>query len=128
MARSKEVAHRADRHVGEQVRARRSELGLTQHDFASALGISYQQVQKYETGANRISAGRLYEMAQRLTIPVEDFFIGLDPTSKAEELPHGGRNRGIIEAVKNFASIEDGEVRTTIALLVKSIAGRKKRR
>ncbi|MCS6780987.1 MAG: helix-turn-helix domain-containing protein, partial [Geminicoccaceae bacterium] len=59
-----------DRRIGERIRLRRTELGLTQEQLASALGISYQQVQKYENGVNRISASRLAEIAQRLEVPI----------------------------------------------------------
>ena len=57
-----------DRHVGERIRRRRAEVGLTQEDLGRILEISYQQIQKYETGANRISAGRLFEVGRALTV------------------------------------------------------------
>ena len=58
------LAKRVDAHVGGRIRDRRTGLGLTQEHLANALNISYQQVQKYETGANRVSAGRLYEISK----------------------------------------------------------------
>lgn len=123
-----QIAKRVDQHVGERVRARRAEMGLTQHDLAVSLGISYQQVQKYETGANRISAGRLYEIAAKLGCEVADFFAGLDPTSKVVPMRHGGENRSSIELVRNFAEIEEDDVRAGIAGLVKSLAGKPRHR
>src|ERR671914_368567 len=69
---------RIDQHVGERIRARRAELGLTQEQLAQALQVSYQQVQKYETGANRISAGRIFEISRKLDVTVGYFFEGLD--------------------------------------------------
>ena len=66
-----------DQHVGERIRLLRTERGLTQEQLAAALEISYQQVQKYETGANRISAGRIYEIARKLAVDVGWFFDGL---------------------------------------------------
>ena len=65
-----------DQHVGERIRLRRTERGLTQEQLAAALDVSYQQVQKYETGANRISAGRIYQIARKLGVEVGYFFEG----------------------------------------------------
>ena len=127
-----------DQHVGERIRLRRTELGLTQEQLAQALDVSYQQIQKYETGANRIGAGRLYEIARRLGATVDDFFEGLDDpdpgvagTGAGDEegapgaLEHGGRQRAAIELVRNFARIEDPEVRACIAGLVKTVVDRR---
>jgi transcriptional regulator with XRE-family HTH domain len=61
---------RVDDYVGTRIRLRRTLLGLTQEELAAALSISYQQIKKYETGANRVSAGRLFQIAQRLGIDV----------------------------------------------------------
>ena len=97
-----------DRHVGERIRSRRAELGMTQHDLATLLGISYQQVQKYETGANRVSAGRLYEMARQLGSPVGFFFEGLEGETarSVTELAHGGTNRTTIDLARNFGRLD----------------------
>lgn len=122
--RQPRLAKRVDEHVGERIRQRRTLLGLTQEQLASALEISYQQVQKYETGANRVSAGRLYEIAKHLDVEIGFFFEGLEPTSKTVPLPHGGRNRATIELVRNFGEIEDPLVRNAVSSLVKSLSDR----
>ncbi len=122
------LAKRVDEHVGERVRQRRAEMGLTQHDLAQALGISYQQVQKYETGANRVSSGRLYEIASKLEVEISHFFDGLEPTTSAKPMEHGGKNRSTIELVRNFAEIEDSELRSAVSGLIKSLAGKPRRR
>jgi transcriptional regulator with XRE-family HTH domain len=118
---------RIDQHVGERIRARRTELGLTQEQLAEALNVSYQQVQKYETGANRISAGRIFELARKLRVDVGYFFEGLPLDAPAEPAPleHGGRQRSAIELVRKFAQIEDPQVRSAIAALVKAIVDRR---
>ncbi|MEM7173489.1 MAG: helix-turn-helix domain-containing protein [Pseudomonadota bacterium] len=67
-----------DLHVGTQVRARRVLLGLSQEKLADGLGITFQQVQKYERGSNRISASRLFNMARLLDVPITYFFEGMD--------------------------------------------------
>jgi transcriptional regulator with XRE-family HTH domain len=71
-----------DLHVGGRVRMRRKMLGVSQERLADALGLTFQQVQKYERGANRISASKLYEIARFLSAPISYFFEGLsDPTA-----------------------------------------------
>ena len=115
------LAKRVDQHVGERVRQRRTLLGLTQEQLAAALDISYQQIQKYETGANRISAGRLYEIAQELDTDVSAFFDGIEPGTEATQMPHGGRNRTTIELVRNFSEIGDPIVRNAVSSLVRSL-------
>lgn len=70
-----------DRHVGQRIRARRKMIGLSQSTLAEALNLTFQQIQKYERGANRVSASKLYETARCLGVPVSYFFEGLpDPT------------------------------------------------
>src|SRR6188768_2616137 len=69
-----------DLHVGGRVRMRRTLLGVSQEQLADSLGLTFQQVQKYERGANRVSASKLYESARALQAPVSFFFEGLaDP-------------------------------------------------
>jgi transcriptional regulator with XRE-family HTH domain len=117
---------RIDQQVGERIRMRRAELGLTQEQLAQALNVSYQQVQKYETGANRISAGRIYEIARKLGVDIRYFFEGLGLEEPGEQTPleHGGRQRSAIELVRKFAQIQDPNVRSAIAGLVKAIVDR----
>ena len=117
---------RIDQHVGERIRARRTELGLTQEQLAEALNVSYQQVQKYETGANRISAGRIFELARKLRVDVGYFFEGLPIDAPAEPVPleHGGRQRSAIELVRKFARSRIPRCASAIAALVKAIVDR----
>ena len=76
------VPNPVDIHVGLQVRLRRKELKISQERLADQLGLTFQQVQKYERGANRISASKLYEIARALRVPIAWFFEGLsDPTA-----------------------------------------------
>ncbi len=117
------LTRRVDEHVGVRIRLRRTLVGLTQEQLAAALNISYQQIQKYETGANRVSAGRLFQIAQRLGIDVAYFFDGLDPTLIPQHLPHGGHNRVAIDLVRNFLEIGDEDARSALAHLVKALKG-----
>ena len=75
-----------DVHVGSQIRARRILLGLSQTDLADGLEITFQQVQKYERGSNRVSASRLYHIAQLLDLPIAYFFDGLEGSGKKQPL------------------------------------------
>ena len=78
--------HHVDLHVGALIRTRRKALGISQSELADSLGLTFQQVQKYETGANRVSAGRLFEVAQRLQVEMAYFFEGLE--QKLESRPY----------------------------------------
>jgi transcriptional regulator with XRE-family HTH domain len=115
---------RIDAHVGERIRLRRTEFGLTQEQLAEALDVSYQQIQKYETGANRVSAGRILEIARKLGVDVGYFFEGLSDDDPRLPLEHGGRQRAAIELVRKFGQIKDPDVRAAIAGLVKTIVDR----
>lgn len=77
------TAHRVDQHVGRRLRERRWLMGLTLEAVAAPLGIKAQQIQKYETATNRISASRLWELAELLEVPVAYFFEGLPARSQA---------------------------------------------
>ncbi|WP_426020572.1 helix-turn-helix domain-containing protein [Brevundimonas sp. DWR2-3-1b1] len=90
MARDKdEDPHPVDRHVGRRVQEKRLDLGLTQTALAKAVGVSFQQVQKYEKGTNRVSASKLFEMADFMKVGIPFFFDGYGGASVgvAEEAP-----------------------------------------
>lgn len=72
------MKHEVDVHVGKRIRQRRWMNGTTQQQLAEAVGIKFQQIQKYETGMNRVSASRLWDIANVLGVPVAFFFEGLD--------------------------------------------------
>jgi transcriptional regulator with XRE-family HTH domain len=76
--------HDVDLHVGRRIRARRKALGVTQEQLADSLGLTFQQVQKYERGANRVSASKLFQIAEALETPINHFFAGLDQGGHAE--------------------------------------------
>lgn len=72
------MKHQVDVHVGKRIRQRRWMNGTTQQQLAEAVGIKFQQIQKYETGMNRVSASRLWDIAHVLGVPVAFFFEGID--------------------------------------------------
>lgn len=79
------MTHPVDVHVGKRIRHRRWLVGMTQQQLAERVGIKFQQIQKYETGANRVSASRLWDIADALDVPVSFFFEGLDSDAAAKE-------------------------------------------
>ena len=75
------MKHSVDAHVGQRIRHRRWLVGMTQQQLAEKVGIKFQQIQKYETGANRVSASRLWDIAKTLDVPVAYFYEGLGQDS-----------------------------------------------
>jgi transcriptional regulator with XRE-family HTH domain len=114
-----------EQYIGDRIRRRRIEIGLTQEELAAALGCSYQQIQKYESGANRVSAGNLLRLARRLDVPLDYFFLGWDEETgagPAAERPQGSRHT--VELVRSFESIGDPAVCGAVAALVRAVAER----
>lgn len=120
-ARGRGAARRIGDHIGGRIRERRTELGLTQEQLAQSLGISYQQVQKYETAANRVSASRLYELAREFGVDVSYFYEGFEDAPPGGPLPHGGHNRAAIDLVRNFLCIKDDGLRGAVSGLLKAL-------
>lgn len=93
------MANAIDLHVGKRLRRRRRLLGLTQQQLAKSIGIRFQQIQKYECGANRVTASRLYELAVALNVPVNYFFEGLQAAPAVPGAPGAPANdRDLIAA------------------------------
>jgi transcriptional regulator with XRE-family HTH domain len=108
-----------DRHVGARVRERRIMLGFTQQQLADLIGVTYQQAHKYERGINRISAGRLYEIARVLSVPVNYFFDGLDGEAVRAVSP---RERMCLELARNFAQIPNERYQEALSQLARVLA------
>lgn len=110
----------ADHHAGARIRERRVMLGLSQQQLAQMIGVTYQQAHKYERGLNRISAGRLYEIALVLNVPVSWFFEGLDTETPATELSH--RQRMCLELARNFAAIDNHKHQEALSQMARALA------
>jgi transcriptional regulator with XRE-family HTH domain len=108
-----------DHHVGARVRERRIMLGFTQQQLADLIGVTYQQAHKYERGINRISAGRLYEIAHVLSVPVNYFFEGLDSDTARAISP---RERMCLELARNFAQIPNERHQEALSQLARVLA------
>lgn len=115
-----------DRHVGGQLRLRRAQAGMTQTELGAKVGLSFQAVQKYETGENRISASRLYQLACILEVSMGYFFDGLDATGNSED------NAGSSDLTRKEASmvlgayygIKDPRLRSACLLIMARMAER----
>src|SRR5438094_10519743 len=108
-----------DRHVGARIRERRIMLGLTQQQLADLIGVTYQQAHKYERGINRVSAGRLFEVAQVLSVPIGYFFDGLDGQGTCAVSP---RERMCLELARNFAQIPNERHQEALSQLARVLA------
>ena len=109
-----------DQHIGQRVRERRIVLGLSQTVLADGLGITFQQLQKYEKGHNRIAAGRLYGCAQLLKVPPEFFFEGLEDSDSGA--PDVTRSDEALKLARAYYSIDDPAQRRRVRELVRAIA------
>lgn len=118
--------HPVDRHVGVRIRMRRKELGVSQERLAEALGITFQQVQKYERGANRVSASKLWEIATTLKTPVAYFYDGLSCHESAiaqrDATQEFMMSSDGIELVAAFPRISEPAIRRKIVELVRAVA------
>lgn len=101
---NKRECSKIDAHVGGQVRRHRLIAGITQEDVGKVLGVSFQQIQKYENGTNRMSAGRLFVLANLLHVTVNDFYAGLDPMCQADHATDDIELR----RVEKFAASREG--------------------
>ncbi len=120
-----EVGYPIDEHVGNRVRLRRTMLGLSQERLAEALGVSFQQIQKYERGGNRISAGRLYSISRVLNVPVSFFFQdvpGHKTGESAAEDDESLARRETLELVRAFYRIRDPRVRENLVAMLHALA------
>jgi len=123
-----------DVHVGSRVRLRRNMLGLSQEKLGEAIGLTFQQVQKYERGANRIGASRLHELSGVLGVPIDFFYDKTDPVHAPavptgfEEAPQEGfdtdplRKRETLELIDAYYDIDDAAVRRRLFDLAKALA------
>jgi transcriptional regulator with XRE-family HTH domain len=108
-----------DRYVGARIRERRIMLGLTQQQLADLIGVTYQQAHKYERGINRVSAGRLFEVSQVLSVPVSYFFDGLEQETDRAISP---RERMCLELARNFAQIPNERHQEALSQLARVLA------
>ncbi len=110
-----------DRWVGQRMRERRVMLGLTQQQMAELIGVTYQQAHKYETGINRIAAGRLYLIAKTLGVDVGYFFEGLGDAADFKPSP---QQRLLLELARSFAAVPSRRQQEALCALARVLAER----
>jgi transcriptional regulator with XRE-family HTH domain len=128
-------ANLVDLHVGARVRVRRTLMGMSQEKLGESLGLTFQQVQKYEKGTNRIGASRLFALAQVLGVPIQYFYDELNTNHSAPMTASGFSERPsetyVVEFLasregvdlnKSFVKITDPKVRRAVIELVRSLA------
>jgi transcriptional regulator with XRE-family HTH domain len=126
------MSHLIDIHVGARMRQRRMLLGMSQTNLGEAVGLTFQQIQKYERGTNRMGSSRLYEFANALDIPVAYFFEDIPQKVPPSSVPQGGillestkahlQSRETIKLVSAYYQIRHTGVRKRIFEVVKAVA------
>ena len=138
------MPHPVDIYVGKRLRMRRTMLGLSQEALGRAIGVTFQQIQKYERGVNRMGSSRLFDFARILNVPVAFFFEGYEEAQQSEggaatanSSTYGGMadgattdfeherltSRETLELMRAFHRIADNKTRKRIAELIKTMAG-----
>ncbi len=116
------MKHPVDVHVGKRIRHRRWMVGMTQQQLAEKVGIKFQQIQKYETGMNRVSASRLWDIAEAVDVPISFFFEGLDADAHAapgsSSMIPGDimADKEALELVRSYYSIPENQRRRLFEL------------
>jgi len=114
------MKHPVDVHVGKRIRQRRWMVGKTQQQLAEHVGIKFQQIQKYETGMNRVSASRLWDIADALDVKVSFFFEGLATSAEAEAKASGAgdlfADKEALELVRSYYAIPENQRRRLFEL------------
>ena len=126
MARSVKSPDATDTSVGEKIRSQRLLRNLSQTELGKKVGITFQQIQKYEKGVNRVGAGRLQRIAEVLDVPVSFFFEGARGRSpEADNINEGLEfldTAAAVRVVRAFAAIKDQKMRQTIVTLLEELA------
>lgn len=136
--KTKGTPNEMDIHVGQRLKVRRALLGLSQEKLAESVGLTFQQIQKYERGTNRVSAGRLFDLSKTLDIPVSYFFEQFGNTASSNYAAHGMADndqdgfapedvmssKETLDLVRTYYAIKDPEARKDIMKFVKSMAER----
>ncbi|MCD8497914.1 MAG: helix-turn-helix domain-containing protein [Alphaproteobacteria bacterium] len=141
--KTKGTPDNVDVHVGQRLRIRRSLLGMSQEKLAEAIGLTFQQIQKYERGTNRVSAGRLYQFSKILGVPIAYFYEQFGEPFNQKEVAQTGlsdqdqdgfegpgsdqepdlmKRRETIDLVRSYYSIQDPKIRKDMLKLMKSMA------
>jgi len=121
-----------ERHVGKRLKMRRLMLGLSQEELGNRVGVTFQQIQKYENGSNRMSSARLFQFANILNVGIEYFFQKLSGEDKLgasvfcddkdEYNPEVSTQKEVLALIRAYTNIKDPEVRKKVLSLIKTLA------
>lgn len=114
--------HPTDVHIGRRIRERRVSIGMSQSALAEHLGITFQQVQKYESGANRVGGSRLWDISQALDVSIGHFFEGLEGLNGKTASDEPPLSRQSLELARAINGIPESELKQQIVKLVKTFA------
>ncbi|TVS00820.1 MAG: XRE family transcriptional regulator [Rhodobacteraceae bacterium] len=103
------MSHLVDIRVGNRIRQRRSEIGMTQQQLAQAVGVKFQQIQKYETGSNRVSASRLWEIASVLDVKISFFFEGIGGGGAQTETTDLMNRKETLDLLRTYYAIPNAQ-------------------
>lgn len=122
MTTEKKTPHHIDIHVGHRIRQQRTLRGMSQEKLGHAVGLTFQQIQKYERGDNRVGSSRLWEFSQILEVPVSFFFEGCDQQAEREKNNMGDKlmRRETLELVRAYYKIQQPE-RKKLSELIKAM-------
>ena len=120
------AARMINNQIGERIRDRRKHFGMSLSELAEKLDLSYQQLRNYEIGGTRVSAGRLWQIANILSVEPSYFFEGVEES--AEYGDHGSVNQASMEVMQDFEKIQYPDVKVAVSGLLKEIAGGRKGR
>ncbi len=127
---SKEKSSSIDKHVGKRLKTRRTMLGLSQRDLSIVVGVSTQQIQKYENGTNRISSGKLYIFAKILRVQLDFFFLGAEKHSDSHRVSDDENmftysdilEKELLALIQAYRGIDDISLRKKIIDLLKTLS------
>ncbi|MGB9365486.1 MAG: helix-turn-helix transcriptional regulator [Xanthobacteraceae bacterium] len=114
-----------DVEIGRKIRALRLQRGLSQSGLAEGIGLTFQQVQKYEKGANRVSAGRLQRIADLLNVPVTFFYSGMSARTKKHDVENAGialiQTKGAMRLMRSYADIPSRSTKYALVVIAESL-------
>ena len=121
----KKTPNPTDKHVGSRVRMRRMMLSMSQEKLGDALDLTFQQVQKYEKGANRVSAGRLQRIADLLHVPITFFYSGMGERTKKHDVQSTGlalmQTKGALRLLRSYAEIPTRSTKYALVVIAESL-------
>jgi transcriptional regulator with XRE-family HTH domain len=117
-----------DMEIGRKIRALRLERGQSQSGLADGIGLTFQQVQKYEKGTNRVSAGRLHRIAELLNVPITFFYGGMGPPTKKKDANNAGfaliQTKGAMRLLRSYADISSRTTKYALVVLAESLSNK----